>query len=162
MRLRVGVMERFAGRGDDALAHALPLIPHAPSMFQVSASDRELFKKNQRASGTGGIGRRVSWKCADDQIHELRRRSIAAAVRPRSGRALQFAGALDQSRCQPDCRQHRATCSEHPGCGTGLRFPSRSRAFEAVHRHQRARGRSVDPGRAIRPCCRTSHVAFLG
>src|ERR1043166_6499621 len=45
----------FTQRGcDDALAHALPLIPHAPFMFQVSASDRELFKKNQRASGIKG------------------------------------------------------------------------------------------------------------
>ena len=45
----------------DALAHAFPLIPHAPgfspstggtsSFFQLSAADRELYDKNQRASG---------------------------------------------------------------------------------------------------------------
>jgi hypothetical protein len=45
----------FTQRGcDDALAHALPVASRAPSMFQVRASDRELFKKNQRASGIKG------------------------------------------------------------------------------------------------------------
>jgi hypothetical protein len=47
----------------DALAHAFPIIPHAPgfspsaggtSSFQLSAADRELYKKNQRDSGIKG------------------------------------------------------------------------------------------------------------
>jgi hypothetical protein len=44
----------------DALAHAFPLIPHAPgfspgmgapALFQASAADQELYKRNQRDSG---------------------------------------------------------------------------------------------------------------
>lgn len=43
----------------DALAHAFPIIPHAPgfsasaapSLFSVSAADQELYVKNQRDSG---------------------------------------------------------------------------------------------------------------
>jgi len=44
----------------DALAHGFPIVPHAPgfgprvsgpSLFQLSAADRELYRKNQRESG---------------------------------------------------------------------------------------------------------------
>ncbi|MGY3496393.1 hypothetical protein ACVW1B_005812 [Bradyrhizobium sp. USDA 4502] len=45
----------------DALAHAFPLIPHAPgfslsmggapALFQASAADQELYKRNKRDSG---------------------------------------------------------------------------------------------------------------
>lgn len=44
----------------DSLAHALPItrdaggFAAAPSLFQVSAADRELYKKNQRDSGVKG------------------------------------------------------------------------------------------------------------
>ncbi|MCP1970822.1 hypothetical protein [Bradyrhizobium elkanii] len=46
---------------DDALAHAGPLIPHAPgfslstgdapALFQASAADQELYRRNKRDSG---------------------------------------------------------------------------------------------------------------
>ena|SRR5689334_18699405 len=52
---------RFTQAGcTDALAHGYPIVSYTsgvtapPSLFQVSAADRELYKKNQRDSGVKG------------------------------------------------------------------------------------------------------------
>ena len=53
-------------------------------------------------------------------------RRRAAALRPRSGRVIELAGALGQSRCQANRRQPRTACGEHPRRGIRLCLPARA------------------------------------